>query len=62
MNLDYLAYFIIYLFIAFVVLPCAAPDRSGYKNGLVVSFSIQLVLVVLGVIMAAMIWAVGRIF
>jgi len=62
MNLDYLAYFIIYLFVAFAVLPMAAPKHSSYKESLAVSFSIQLVTAILGIILSAMIWAVGRVF
>lgn len=59
-NLDQIAYFIVYFFVAFVVLPCLAPRFSTYKEGLKVSFTIQITVLVLGAYVVAITWAIGH--
>ena len=41
--MDYLAYFMIYLVIAFLVLPLFGPRFCTYKEGVAISFCIQAV-------------------
>ena len=54
--MDYLAYFMIYLVIAFLVLPLFGPRFCTYKEGVAVSFCIQFVVVMIMAISFFIAW------
>ena len=62
-NLDYVAYFVIYVCVAFAILP-AMIDRGGigYKQALIYSFELQFFIVALFVIAFVIVWALVRVF
>ena len=62
-NLDYVAYFVIYVCVAFAILP-AMIDRGwvGYKQALIYSFGLQLFIVAFFVIVFVIAWVLVRVF
>lgn len=59
-NFDYLAYFILYLFLAFWGFPAMVSNNGDYLEDLKNGFILQFVLIVFSVIMYSIMWAVFR--
>jgi hypothetical protein len=61
MILDVLAWLIIWVFIAFAILPCIFDNDKGYKEALVISFMVQGVLLAMFMLFFSAVWAVIRV-
>ena len=59
--LDVLSWFIIWVFIAFAILPCILDNNEGYKKALAISFIFQGFLLAMCLILFFVVWSFLRV-
>ena len=62
MNMDYLAYLILALFVIFAVLPLLVSNNGeSYRECLKVSFALTAFILAFAVVLFSLVWAVNRV-